>query len=397
MLNIIIPLAGTGLRFLREGYIRPKPFVKVWGRELILWLLESLTFHSNDTLVLVFNAKPELGLSTKGFFTLVEEYFLTLPPDRNPQVKYICITETTVGAAATVQHGIEALSTERLTCPVVLLDGDTFYNVDILALFRDTLSVPEVMDLTHSSGGAVVVFDDDRPDDSPYSYVKTDPELNTIERIREKNKDGMSGLACSGCYCFNHTLTLKKQIKNSLKVFLQGAGVSALPKELYTSTIIANMLELGGCFKPIKLERTAFNVLGTPSQLKIFLTSLKLSHDRSKKRFCFDLDNTLVTTPTVPGDYCTCKPIYRVIDYLQKLHADGYYIIIHTARRMRTHKGNLGRVVADIGAITIQQMRDFAIPYDELIFGKPFADFYIDDKAVLPFVDDLDKETGVLP
>ena len=42
---------------------------------------------------------------------------------------------------------------------------------------------------------------------------------------------------------------------------------------------------------------------------------------------------------------------------------------------MRTHDANIGRVVADVAAITIQQLSDFAIPYNELVFGKPFADF----------------------
>ena len=154
------------------------------------------------------------------------------------------------------------------------------------------------------------------------------------------------------------------------------------------------MLEKGGEFQPIKLEATDFKVLGTPEQLKAFIALGDTS--KSRKRFCFDLDNTLVTCPTVPGDYTTCKPILRVIDYVKRLHADGHYIIIHTARRMRTHGGNIGRVTADVGAITIQQLQDYAVPYDELIFGKPFADFYIDDKAILPFVDEFHKETGIM-
>ena len=63
---------------------------------------------------------------------------------------------------------------------------------------------------------------------------------------------------------------------------------------------------------------------------------------------------------------------------------------------MRTHGGNIGRVTADIGRITIDQLSEYGIPHDELIFGKPFADFYIDDKAILPFVDELHKETGFM-
>ena len=140
------------------------------------------------------------------------------------------------------------------------------------------------------------------------------------------------------------------------------------------------MLEKGGNFKAIKLETTEFHVVGTPTQLGSFITAADVATQQSKKRFCFDLDNTLVTSPAVPGNYATCKPILRVIDYLQKLHADGHYIIVYTARRMRTHDANIGRVVADVAAITIQQLSDFAIPYNELVFGKPFADFYIDDR-----------------
>lgn len=63
---------------------------------------------------------------------------------------------------------------------------------------------------------------------------------------------------------------------------------------------------------------------------------------------------------------------------------------------MRTHGGNIGCVIADVGALTIRQLEDFGIPYNEIIFGKPFADFYIDDKAVLPYIDELHKETGIV-
>ena len=58
-------------------------------------------------------------------------------------------------------------------------------------------------------------------------------------------------------------------------------------------------------------------------------------------RFVFDLDNTLCTGPKVSGDYSTAEPIPRNIAYLKQLHAQGHYIIIATARRMRTHAGKV--------------------------------------------------------
>ena len=88
------------------------------------------------------------------------------------------------------------------------------------------------------------------------------------------------------------------------------------------------------------------------------------------------------------------------IHYLQFLHKLGHTIIIHTARRMKTHKGNLGKVMADIGKITFDTLEKYNIPYDEIYFGKPDADFYIDDskldvgvKAFCQLVFDYGKTT----
>ncbi len=49
---------------------------------------------------------------------------------------------------------------------------------------------------------------------------------------------------------------------------------------------------------------------------------------------------------------------------------------------MRTHTGNVGTVLKDVGMVTFQQLAQYEIPYDEIHFGKPWADVYIDDLAV---------------
>ena len=49
---------------------------------------------------------------------------------------------------------------------------------------------------------------------------------------------------------------------------------------------------------------------------------------------------------------------------------------------MRTHSGNVGAVVRDIGKVTIDTLDKYSIPYDEIYFGKPYAHFYIDDLAI---------------
>lgn len=105
-----------------------------------------------------------------------------------------------------------------------------------------------------------------------------------------------------------------------------------------------------------------------------------------KLRICFDLDNTLVSYPNIHNDYTTCRPLQDRIQFLRRCKEAGHTIIIHTARRMRTHSGSVSKVIADIGMITLQQLKDFDIPYDEVLFGKPEANFYIDDKAINPYI-----------
>ena len=60
---------------------------------------------------------------------------------------------------------------------------------------------------------------------------------------------------------------------------------------------------------------------------------------------------------------------------------------------MKTHNGNVGKLMKDVGKITFDTLDKFNIPYDEIYFGKPEADIYIDDLGLSCF-DNLEKELG---
>jgi hypothetical protein len=78
-----------------------------------------------------------------------------------------------------------------------------------------------------------------------------------------------------------------------------------------------------------------------------------------------------------------------MIDLLNYFRLAGHEIIIYTARRMQTHGSNVGRVIKDIAMVTFQTLDKFNIHYDEIIFGKPIADIYIDDRAMNPYYNDI--------
>ena len=46
-----------------------------------------------------------------------------------------------------------------------------------------------------------------------------------------------------------------------------------------------------------------------------------------------------------------------------------------------------------IGKITFDTLDKYDIPYDEIYFGKPYADYYIDDLAINCY-DELEKKLG---
>jgi capsule biosynthesis phosphatase len=99
-------------------------------------------------------------------------------------------------------------------------------------------------------------------------------------------------------------------------------------------------------------------------------------------KICVDLDGTICETKESSQSYRDVKPLPGAIDTLEFLKQRGYYIVIFTARNMRTCENNLGRIIANQGKIVIDWLEKYCVPYDELLFGKPHVDFFIDDKGI---------------
>ena len=49
---------------------------------------------------------------------------------------------------------------------------------------------------------------------------------------------------------------------------------------------------------------------------------------------------------------------------------------------MLTHKGNLENILTDVEDLTINWLKKHDVKYSEIVFGKPYADFYVDDKSM---------------
>lgn len=98
-------------------------------------------------------------------------------------------------------------------------------------------------------------------------------------------------------------------------------------------------------------------------------------------RICIDFDGVICKLRGNDETYDELLPVDGAIEKIRKLKENGHYIIIYTARRMKTHGANTGKVIADIGKVTLDWLAKYDIPYDEIYFGKPWAHIYIDDNA----------------
>lgn len=99
-------------------------------------------------------------------------------------------------------------------------------------------------------------------------------------------------------------------------------------------------------------------------------------------RICIDIDGVICKLKRENELYQDLMPIDGAVERITQLRESGHYIILYTARRMKTHNANIAKVIADIGKITLDWLERHNIPYDEIMFGKPWADVYIDDNAI---------------
>lgn len=102
-----------------------------------------------------------------------------------------------------------------------------------------------------------------------------------------------------------------------------------------------------------------------------------------------DVDDTICTNIR-RRPYNECVPVKPVIDTLNYLHDElGCKIALHTARGMVSCKGDMELIIKKNKSVLEEWLKENDVHYDELIFGKPIADLYVDDKAL--DVNDLRK------
>ena len=174
MLNIVIPMAGRGSRFVEAGYEMPKPLIDVGGQPMI------------D--VVIDNIRP--AAPHRFIFICLQDHLDRYDLEKHlkiksPGCKVVPVREVTEGAACTV------------------LQSEKFIDTDdsLMIANSDQYVVGEIDDyLTYLAGndGLIMTM---KANDSKWSYIKYN-EYGYVTVVREK--EIISDEATVGIYNFAH-------------------------------------------------------------------------------------------------------------------------------------------------------------------------------------------------
>ncbi len=108
---------------------------------------------------------------------------------------------------------------------------------------------------------------------------------------------------------------------------------------------------------------------------------------KNEKVIVMDIDGTLCPIKKKDEEYIALQPYPEMVQKLKEYKKLGFYIVLNTARNMRTYSGSLGLINKYTAKVLLEWLEKHDIPYDEIYYGKPWqgkGGFYVDDKTIRP-------------
>jgi UDP-N-acetylglucosamine diphosphorylase / glucose-1-phosphate thymidylyltransferase / UDP-N-acetylgalactosamine diphosphorylase / glucosamine-1-phosphate N-acetyltransferase / galactosamine-1-phosphate N-acetyltransferase len=173
-INIVIPMAGLGSRFAKEGYEKPKPFIDVKGKMMIERVLDNLAYPNARYILIA--RKEHLENRGDDIAKIKSRY----------NVEFTSVDKLTDGAACTV---FAAAKYANNSTPMLIANSDQIIDIAV-GDFIDDCKAREL-------DGSILCFEDSDP---KWSFARVDSN-GIVQEVREKNP--ISNLATVGIYLFS--------------------------------------------------------------------------------------------------------------------------------------------------------------------------------------------------
>jgi NDP-sugar pyrophosphorylase family protein len=174
MINIVVPMAGRGSRFQKEGYTLPKPLIPVHGIPMIEVIVNNIKPAGECHFIFICYNEHEKKYNFKHFLKSLV-----------PKCTVIVIDEITEGAACTVLKAKDYINEDT---PLMIANSDQWVDVDINKYL-------EYMEKNNSDGLIMTMW----ANHPKWSYIMFN-EKNDIIRVVEK--EVVSNEATVGIYNF---------------------------------------------------------------------------------------------------------------------------------------------------------------------------------------------------
>ena len=240
-LHIIMPMAGEGSRFLKEGWTTPKPLIELKGKRLFQRAIGSVAIE---------------GVPMKYSFIVRQEHIDKYGIDKQikeilPGADVFSVQKTTRGAVETCLIARESIEKEDA---IIIMDCDLeFRSKAYVAGIQEILSKP----IEDVDGGMLVSFNSN---DARYSYAEVGENM-FVKRTAEK--EVISNHALCGAYFFSKA----ESFLYAADRLMNEANFSK--PEYYVSLLYNYLLKNGEKVKLATMEE--FYSYGTPEELKQYL------------------------------------------------------------------------------------------------------------------------------
>ncbi|MFA5149613.1 MAG: glycosyltransferase family 2 protein [Candidatus Omnitrophota bacterium] len=234
MLNVVIPMAGAGSRFVEAGYKEPKPFIDVFGKPMIQRVIENVP---GSNYILLSSADH---LKTRGT-TLVKDIV------KHRKSVIVPVHKLTEGAACTVLMAKDMINNN---------DGLIIANSDQLVGVDDVGNAVKLFYERGADAGVLVFFNRA----IRWSYVGID-DNGSIKEVAEKRV--ISDYATCGIYWFRRG---RDFVSSAEEMIAKNERVN---NEFYVAPAINKMILRGQKVLPYFVNE--MYGMGTPEDLERFL------------------------------------------------------------------------------------------------------------------------------
>lgn len=241
-MNIVIPMAGLGSRFAKAGFDKPKPFIDVLGKPMIVRVLENLKYKGARYILI---ARKEHLIKEK---KLVDEI------KNNFNVEFIAINKLTEGTACTVLYARKYINNNT---PLMIANSDQIVDINIADFINDSFK--------RGLDGSILTFID-KEENPKWSFAK----LNNDLVVEVKEKETISEFATVGIYFFNEG---KIFVESAIDMIIENDRVN---NEFYTCPVYNYAIKNGVKIGIYNIDFSKMHGIGTPEDLEIFRAINKL-------------------------------------------------------------------------------------------------------------------------